>query len=150
MHFQYTDGKNKDFIQLCHFLDDFLNSIVGGEENRMKYIPYNTLDDINNVIVIYDGNKPVGCAGFKKYNNKCAEVKRVFIRRGYRERGLSRKLMEVLENWARNQGYFFFILESGEPLIAAMKLYYSIGYEKIPNYGQYLNMTDSVCMKKTL
>ncbi len=41
MRFEYTDGNNKDFIELCHGLDDFLNELVGGEENRAEYIPYN-------------------------------------------------------------------------------------------------------------
>ena len=29
MRFEYTDGNNKDFIELCHGLDDFLNELVG-------------------------------------------------------------------------------------------------------------------------
>ena len=28
MRFEYTDGCNPDFIQLCHELDDFLNKLV--------------------------------------------------------------------------------------------------------------------------
>ena len=34
MQFEYTDGCNKDFIGLCYELDNFLNALVGGEENR--------------------------------------------------------------------------------------------------------------------
>ena len=30
MKFEYTDGHNKDFIELCHGLDEFLNELVGG------------------------------------------------------------------------------------------------------------------------
>ena len=52
MRFIYTDGNNKDFIELRHLLDDFLNELVGGERNRAQYIPYNKLDDIHDVIVI--------------------------------------------------------------------------------------------------
>ena len=150
MHFKYTDGKDQDFIELCHGLDDFLNELVGGEENRAEYIPYNQLDDIHDVIVAYDGNIPIGCASFKRYDEECAEVKRVFVKQGYRGRGISKKLMELLEKAAREQGYRYLILESGEPLVAAMALYRKTGYKVIPNYGQYENMEDSVCMKKTL
>lgn len=52
MRFIYTDGNNKDFIELCHLLDDFLNELVVGEHNRAQYIPDNKLDDIHDVIVI--------------------------------------------------------------------------------------------------
>ena len=85
MGFEHTDGKNKDFIELCHGLDDFLNELVGGEENRSEYIPYNTLDDIHDVIVVHDGNIPVGCASFKKYDYECAKVKRIFIKQDYQK-----------------------------------------------------------------
>lgn len=150
MRFIYTDGDNPDFIELCHGLDDFLNELVGGEENRAEYLPYNRLDDIHNVIIAYDDTIPVGSASFKKYDNECAEVKRVFVKREYRGKGISNKLMELLENAAREQGYRYLVLESGEPLTAAMALYKKIGYQTIPNYGQYKDMPDSICMKKKL
>lgn len=150
MRFIYTNGENPDFIGLCHDLDDFLNELVGGEKNRAEYIQYNKLDDIHDVIVAYDEDTPVGSAGFKKYDDECAEVKRVFIKREYRGKGISKKLMELLEERAKNKGYKYLILESGEPLAAAMSLYRKIGYKVIPNYGQYKDMPDSVCMKKEL
>lgn len=150
MRFIYTNGENPDFIELCHDLDNFLNELVGGEKNRAEYIPYNKLDDIHDVIVAYDEDIPVGSAGFKKYDDECAEVKRVFIKREYRGKGISKKLMELLEERARNKGYKYLILESGELLVAAMSLYRKIGYKVIPNYGQYKDMPDSVCMKKEL
>ena len=150
MRFICTDGGNSDFIELCRSLDNFLNELVGGEENRAEYIPYNRLDDIRNVIIAYDGAIPVGCASFKKYDDECAEVKRVFVKQEYRGKGISSKLMELLENAAREQGYRYLVLESGEPLVAAMALYRKIGYKIIPNYGQYKDMPDSICMKKKL
>ena len=58
--------------------------------------------------------------------------------------------MELLENVAREQGFRYLILESGEPLVAAIALYKKIGYEIISNYGQYKDMPDSICMKKKL
>lgn len=67
MRFEYTDGSNSDFIELCRGLDNFLNELVGGEENRAEYISYNQLDDIHNAIVAHDNDIPVGCVSFKKY-----------------------------------------------------------------------------------
>lgn len=150
MRFVYTDGNNKDFIELCHMLDDFLNELVGGEQNRAKYIPYNKLDDIYDVIVAYDGDISVGCAGLKKYDEENAEVKRVFIKSEYRGRGISKILMSMLEERARKKGYKYLILESGEQLVAAMALYRKLDYKIIPNYGQYKDMPESICMRKDL
>ena len=150
MRFEYTDGRNKDFIELCHGLDEFLNELVGGEENRSEYIQYNKLDDIHDVVIAYDKDVPVGCASFKKYDDENAEVKRVFVKKEYREQGISIELMKLLEERAREKGFKYFILESGEPLVAAMSLYRKIGYKVIQNYGQYVDMKESICMKKKL
>ena len=150
LQFKYVDGSDKDFIQLCHGLDDFLNNLVGGEENRAQDIPYNLLADIHKVIVAYDQDTPIGCAAFKRYDETHAEVKRVYVCAEYRGMGIAKKLMELLENLAKEQGYTGFVLETGEPLAAAMKLYRSIGYQVIPNFGQYKDMPESVCMKKML
>jgi GNAT superfamily N-acetyltransferase len=150
MKFEYTDGHNKDFIELCHRLDEFLNELVGGEENRAEYIQYNKLDDIHDVVIAYDNDIPVGSASFKKYDDENAEVKRVFVKEEYRGQGISNELMKMLEQRAREKGFKYFILESGEPLVSAMALYRKIGYKVIPNYGQYVNMEESICMKKKL
>ena len=150
IRFEYTDGCNHDFIELCHGLDDFLNELVGGEENRAEYVQYNKLDDIHDVVVVYDNDMPVGSASFKKYDEECAEVKRVFIKKEYRGQGISNELMKMLEEKAREKGFKYFILESGEVLVSAMALYRKIGYEVIPNYGQYVGMEKSVCMRKRL
>lgn len=150
MQFEYTNGKNQDFILLCQELDMFLNDLVGGEENRSHYIPYNQFNDIDDVIIAYDKSVPAGCASFKKYDRECAEVKRVFIRKDYRGKGISKGLMELLEKSAKEKGYMYLILESSELLIAAMRLYYNRGFQVIPNYGQYKDMPDSICMKKKI
>lgn len=147
MRFVYTDGCSLDFIELCNELDNFLNELVDGEENRTEYISYNQLDDIQSVIIAYD-DIPVGSVSLKKYDHECAEVKRVFVKEEYRYKGIANKLMELLENAAREQGYRYLILESGEPLVAARALYRKIGYKVIPNYGQYKDMPDFICMKK--
>lgn len=150
MRFEYTDGGNKDFISLCNLLDNYLNESFGGEENRAEYIQYNKLNDIKDVIVAYDGDIPVGSASFKKYDDDCAEVKRVFIKKEYRGQGISKKIMELLEQSAKNKGFSYFILESGAPLFEAHSLYKTIGYKIMPNYGQYVDMSESICMKKRL
>lgn len=150
MKFIFTDGSNPDFIRLCHMLDDCLNEIAGGEKNRAQYIPYNTLEDIHDVVLAYEDNAAIGCAGFKLYQPGIAEVKRVFIEKAQRGRGISKQLMCELEGRAREKGFCKLILETGEPLVEAMNLYRSIGYKVMDHYGQYKEMPESVCMLKVL
>lgn len=150
MRIVHTDGQDIDFIELCRLLDDYLNNIVGGEKQRSQYVQYNTLDDIHDVILIYDNNIPVACASFKAYDQYIAEVKRVFVRKEYRGQGLSKQIMSTLEERAKAKGFSKLILETGVPLIEAMSLYYKIGYKRIENYGQYKDMKDSICMEKMI
>lgn len=105
MRYEFVDGSNKDFILLSSMLDSYLNNLAGGEENRAEYIPYNQPDDIECVVLVYNGDSPIGCVGFKRYDNESAEVKRVFIKNGYRGKGISRRLMNFLEYKAKEKGY---------------------------------------------
>jgi len=41
-------------------------------------------------------------------------------------------------------------LETSNQLTNAISLYQKSGYEVIPNYGQYIDVESSVCMKKKL
>lgn len=135
---------------MCNQLDDNLNKIVGGETQRSQYIQYNGLSDIHDVFVLYEDEKPVRCASFKEYEPGIAEVKRVFVHDTYRGLGLSKILMQVVEQKAIQFGYKELILETGDALVAAHGLYRSLGFDVIPNYGQYEDMKESVCMRKIL
>ncbi len=146
----YTDGRNQDFSELCRLLDNNLDELVGGFEQRKNYVQYNTLENIHDVVLFYDDDLPCACASFKHYEEGIAEMKRVFVRQEYRGQGVSKELIQALEAIAREKGYRSMILETGKPLIAATKLYLRMGYKVIDNYGQYKNMTESICMSKEL
>ena len=150
MEFIYTDGRNDDFVMLCHKLDEYLNEIIGGEKQRKEYVQYNALEDIHDVILIYDDKRPIACAGFKLYDGDIAEVKRVFLTTEYRGKGISKQLMSALEDKAKRKGYSSLILETGRPLTSAMGLYQKIGYRIVDNYGQYKEMRESICMRKDI
>ena len=53
MNFKRTDGRDKDFIENCRFLDIDLDRRVGKVIKRDKYKKYNQLDEIQEAIVVY-------------------------------------------------------------------------------------------------
>ena len=150
LNYQFTNGKNGDFIALCKLLDDNLNEAVGGEKQRDVYNQYNTLEKIHDVVLAYDDGIAVGCAAFKFYEEGIAEVKRVFVKKEYRNQGIARQLMHYIEKNAKEQGFTKLILESGSTLKAAHSLYFSLSFQMIPNYGQYKDLPDSICMEKDI
>lgn len=139
-----------DFICLCDELDSFLNCAIGGEDKREKYKKFNHLDTMDHVIVAYDDEAPVGCAALRKYSDENIEVKRVFVREDYRGKNIAGMLIENLIAYSKNMGYTRMILETGEFLKASVRLYLRYGFEKIPNYGEYADMSESFCMARSI
>lgn len=150
MEILITDGYDERFIMLCKKLDEDLNDMVGGEKQRIQYVQYNTLEDIHDVVLIVDNKNVVGCGSFKHYDNESAEIKRVFVCDQYRGKKYGRIIMEKLEGIAKDKGYRKLVLETGKTFENARRLYEGLDYQVIKNYGQYVNMVDSVCMEKIL
>jgi putative acetyltransferase len=143
-----TDSGNKDFIELVSLLDEDL-SIRDGEDHSF-YAQFNKITDIRNVIVAYHNELPVGCGAVKKYADGTAEVKRMYVRPGFRRQGIARMIVSELEAWSSELGFHTLILETGKAQPEAIGLYMKIGYTIIPNYGQYEQVENSVCMKKEI
>ena len=93
---------------------------------------------------------PVGCGCFKKFNNSTVEIKRMFVPLSFRGKGISKKLLIELEQWAKEKGFSGFVLETGKKQHEAIGLYTKLGYQQIENYGQYVDMPNSVCFRKYL
>lgn len=150
MEIVFTDGHDERFIGLCQELDGYLAFVFGAEKQRKQYARHNTLEHIHDVALIIENGEAVACGAFKEYDSGTAEVKRVFTKEGYRNRGYARAIMRALEARALHQGYTRLILETGFLLQAAQRMYAQIGFHITPNYGQYTDMPESVCMEKQL
>ena len=74
----------------------------------------------------------------------------MFVQKNYRGKGLSKLLLYHLEQWALEAGYSYAILETSIHFETAKNLYKSNGYVIIPNYFPYIDLKESVCMKKKL
>lgn len=150
MELIYTDGRDKRFASLCEELDEHLNFVSGGEKQRKRYIQYNTLENIHDVVMVVEHEQAVACGSFKEYDPDIAEIKRVFTKEGYRKRGYSQSIMAALEKRALDKGYKKLVLETGRLFQDAIRMYTAYGFRVIENYGPYKNMIESVCMEKEL
>ena len=140
------DGNNKDFIENCRLLDMDLDKRVGRVIKRDKYAQFNMLDKINEAIVVYRDDKPIGAGAIRYYDDKTAELKRVFVIPDEQGNGVGTLLVGKLIEWARELGYEKMILETGELLAESCHVYKKLGFVKIPNYGAYADMPESLCM----
>jgi putative acetyltransferase len=143
-----TDSQNPDFAKLIKDLDANLQSRNGDMQEFFNQ--FNKVDQIKHVIVAYLNNVPTGCGAIKRYDNDAAEVKRMFVGEEYRGKGIAGKILNELENWAKELGYTNTILETSKAQHEAVALYAKKGYAVIDNYGQYEGIENSICFKKGL
>ena len=150
LEYKRTNGKNKDFIENCRRLDADLDQRVGKEIQRSKYEKYNQLDKINEAIVVYENDVLVGAGSIRQYDEKNVELKRIYVVPSFRKKGIGTKLVSLLIAWGKELGYQRMLLETGEKLEESVALYKRLGFERIPNYGPYENMPESLCMARNL
>jgi GNAT superfamily N-acetyltransferase len=100
--------------------------------------------------VLTVAGEPAGCGALRQLEPGTAELKRMFVRRGFRGQGLARVLLRRLEQEARSAGIRVLKLETGPRQIEALGLYRSERYADIPRYGEYVDSPDSLCMQKLL
>lgn len=143
-----ADSTHPDFIALVKELDADL-AIRDGADHAF-YSQYNKIDLIRHVVVAYEDDLAVSCGAIKKFDDSSMEVKRMYTKPSYRGRGLALHILSELENWAAEMGFEKCVLETGKKQPEAIALYLKAGYKIIPNYGQYINVENSVCFEKPI
>ena len=139
-----TTSSDKDFRYLIQQLDNELWNELN--EDQAAYDQYNRVPGIDTAVVAYVNNQPAASGCFKKYNDDTVEIKRMFVEKKHRGKGISKIVLTELENWAISAGFQYAVLETSIHFIAAQRLYKNAGYKVIPNYDQYMGLSECVCM----
>ncbi|WP_412476783.1 GNAT family N-acetyltransferase [Flavobacterium sp. TBRC 19031] len=143
-----TTSDHPDFGQLVAELDAYLR-VLDGDDHEF-YAQFNKSSLLKNVLIVYKNEFPVGIGAYKEYDSQTAEIKRMYTRPDYRGQGIAKTIITELELWAKEEGYSVAILETGHLQKDAIGLYQKLGYEITDNFGQYIGVENSVCMKKIL
>ncbi|KFF08178.1 GNAT family N-acetyltransferase [Chryseobacterium luteum] len=143
-----TDSSSTDFQNLVRLLDADL-AVRDGEDHEF-YHQFNSIDMLKNCVVAYSEDVAAGCGAFKPFSEDTAEIKRMYTDTARRGKGVASKILNELEIWAREDGYRRCILETGIRQPEAIAFYEKSGYRRIPNYGQYIGIDNSVCYEKIL
>lgn len=143
-----TNSENEDFQKLVRELDTDLKIRDG--EDHLFYDQFNKIDKIKFAVVAYDNETPVGCGAIKEYSPDTMEVKRMFVLINRRGEGIASIILKELELWCIELNCSKCILETGKKQPEAIEFYEKHGYKKIPNFGQYKNIENSICFEKLL
>ena len=143
-----SDSEDRNFQQLAGELD--LDLKIRDGEDHQFYAQLNKIDRLANVVLVYEGETAIGCGAIRKFDDHSMEVKRMYVTPRNRQRGIASMILKELENWCIELGYKKCILETGKNQPEAIALYTKNGYRRIPNFGAYKDVPNSVCFEKEL
>ncbi|BBO66614.1 N-acetyltransferase [Desulfosarcina alkanivorans] len=143
-----TNSSNQDFKKICNQLDKELNARYGHEQ--AIYDEHNIIEENKTVIVGYINEIPMAIGCFKQLDKDIIEIKRMYVSTLQRKKGFALKILSELEKWAKELGYSTAVLETGKKQPEAISLYKKANYEVTDNYGPYVGIENSVCMKKIM
>ncbi|WES63566.1 GNAT family N-acetyltransferase [Microbacter sp. GSS18] len=78
---------------------------------------------------------PVGCVGVKLHHDGVGEIKRLWVARQVRGTGLGRRLLNAIEDVARDAEATVVRLDTNRNLTEAIRLYRTAGYTEIPAFN---------------
>ena len=84
------------------------------------------------VLLAWHGSQLIGCAAYRNVDSFTCELKRVYVRSSIRGYGIGRRLVEHAIDAARATGYGRMCLDVLPELLAAQKLYESLGFSDAP------------------
>jgi putative acetyltransferase len=88
------------------------------------------------------GGAPVGCGMFHTLEPGIAEIKRVFLTHEARGTGLGHALMQALVEQCRADGFTAIRMDTGQPLLAAQRLYDAMGFFRRGPYYEVPEVAD--------
>lgn len=143
-----TNSKDIDFQNLVVKLDKELAERDG--DDHSFFAQFNKIDRLNHVVLVYLNEEAVGCGAMKTFDANTMEIKRMYTEKHSRGKGMASLVLKELEKWAAELGYQRCVLETGIMQPEAIRLYEKNGYQRIPNYGQYIGIEGSRCFEKSL
>lgn len=79
--------------------------------------------------------EPAGCVALRPLDERRCEMKRLYVRPAYRERGLGGQLIQRVIDEARSIGYECLLLDTLPFLTDAIGMYRRRGFVDIPSYN---------------
>lgn len=84
-------------------------------------------------LALVDG-QPAGCVGVRHFENSTCEMKRLFVRDGFKGHGVGRALATRAVEAGRELGYKRMLLDTLAHMRPAIELYTSLGFQPIAAY----------------
>ena len=88
------------------------------------------------IILATDGQEIFGCVAIRKFNNTTAELKRMYIKSAYQNKGIGKNLLHEAIQLAKKYNYRLIKLDTLNSMDKAIHLYKLAGFYETPPYYQ--------------
>lgn len=133
---------DREILQLFSEHDDHMIDFLG--DDKWCYTRYSEGENIERVWAAYSESSAIGCIAYRKKSDGVGEVKRLFIRNEYRGNGISKKLLDTVEKYAKEQGCHTLFLDTRITLEPAVSIYRSFGFSIVFQQGLYIQMEKKI------
>jgi GNAT superfamily N-acetyltransferase len=104
-------------------------------DQELKNLPGKYAPPDGRLLLATDGDELAGCIALRKLSPAVCEMKRLFVRPGFRSHGLGRVLVQTIIDEARKLSYTHMRLDTLPGLMdKAIALYRSFGFNEIGPY----------------
>ena len=138
-----------DATALIAELDAHLSPLYP-RESQHGFSVQKLIENAVDFFVVREGGTAAGCGGIKFFGTEYGEIKRMYVRPGFRRMGLARLLLDHLADHAQRHGVGILRLETGIHQRAAIRLYEQAGFQRIPPFGEYRDDPVSRCYEKRI
>jgi DNA-binding MarR family transcriptional regulator/predicted GNAT family N-acyltransferase len=118
------------FAELARRFDGGFDTATGDPSDSADLLPPS-----GSFLVARLDGEPVGCGGLKTLDRETGEIKRVWTAASARGIGVAGRIMQRLEELAKEQGFARLRLDTNRSLTEAQALYRKLGYHEIGRYN---------------
>lgn len=104
-------------------------------EQELASLPSKYAPPLGGIALARADDKVAGCICWYPFSESICEIKRLYVRPGFRGCGAGRALLSYAIDESRKAGYATLYLDSLERLKEAQKLYESFDFRRIPAYN---------------
>lgn len=116
-----------DSEQVISMIQGILDEIFGERADRVQ-LEQGFFGDSGSLFVAEENGKIMGSAGIIKFEPEVARLKRMYVLKEYRGKGVSQLLYNKAEQFAKEKGYKKIILSTYPEMAAAQKFYQKNGF----------------------